>query len=74
MDWLKLNKTRFDGLLFANLEPGCWSFFDDTDGPARIGPLYHSRDELLADLHRFACERGFVPHGQPDNFLRLAAE
>jgi hypothetical protein len=53
-------KTRFDGIVFGKVGRG-WSFFDASDrpeDPARIGPIYARKDELLADVHRFCVERG----------------
>lgn len=55
---IKINKTRFDGLGFANIARGLWMFIDTSTG-AQIGAHYSRKDELLADITRFAQERGF---------------
>ena len=55
---LRINKTRFNGLGFANIARGRWMFID-TDTGAQIGAHYARKDELLADLSVFAAERGF---------------
>jgi len=53
-------KSRFPALWYACIAPGQWSIFDNSDGQmAQVGPIYGSRIELLADLQRFADERGF---------------
>ena len=56
-----LHKTRFRDaevtLLYGKIEPGCWSIFvrdAKTQGHRRVGPLYTTKDELLADLPRYA--------------------
>lgn len=34
-----------------------WSFFDTSDGQEhRVGPIYKTKMEALADLHRYARE------------------
>jgi hypothetical protein len=50
-----LSKTRFDGLGYAHIKRGVWQFVD-MDGEAQVGPQYASKDELLADMHRYATE------------------
>lgn len=50
------HKTRFPELMFANLSGRHgWSFFA-SDTQSRVGPIYHSKAELLADLTRYARE------------------
>jgi hypothetical protein len=51
---LTFYKTRFAELVFANLGRGEWSFFnpDESGDPRRVGLIYHSKIELLADLYR----------------------
>lgn len=53
---LKYEKTRFKELVFAKLTPGEWSFFNvDEDGERhRVGSIYATKAELLADLARYA--------------------
>lgn len=49
-------KTRFPELIFANLgKRHGWSFFT-ADDESRVGPIYKSKAELLADLARYAKE------------------
>ena len=50
-----LFRTRFAELTYGRADKRLWSFFNDG---ARVGPLYASKAELLADLHRFAREFG----------------
>lgn len=53
---MQFHKTRFPELLFANLgEQHGWSFFA-SDTQSRVGPIYRSKAELLADLTRYARE------------------
>jgi hypothetical protein len=56
---LKISKTRFSGLGYSSIARGVWMFMD-LDGNAQIGPQYPTKAELLADLYRFASERGFA--------------
>lgn len=56
---IKASSTRFAGLQFAKITDGLWMFID-ADGGAQIGPQYARKEELLADLQRFAEERGFA--------------
>jgi hypothetical protein len=52
--------TRFPGLGYANVRGCGWIFVDMSDGDeAQIGAWYPTRTELLADLVRFAEERGY---------------
>ena len=52
--------TRFPQLTFSRVSPREWSFYatekEDPKGwyRNRVGPLYASRAELLADLTRYA--------------------
>lgn len=52
----RLKKTRFDNLTYANVQRGVWSFFHEG---ARVGPPYASKEELLADLSRYAADFGY---------------
>jgi hypothetical protein len=54
---MKTNSTRFPELGFVNQARGLWRFVDMSTG-AVIGPCYARKDELLADLTRFATEFG----------------
>jgi len=56
---MKLFKTRFKNLFFANTGPGVWRFIN-TDGgyESSVGPHYLSKAELLGDLTRYATEYG----------------
>ncbi len=54
----KLKETRF-GIYYANMGANDWRFFMTKDINSQIGAIYTSKDELLADLDRFAKERGF---------------
>ena len=59
-----MTKTRFKHLYFEQVEPGLWRVFDlcdaksDGTGQHVVGPFYRSKDELLADLHRYGTEYG----------------
>jgi hypothetical protein len=53
---LRHKKTRFPRLTYANIGHGYWSVFEDGN---QVGSLYRSRIELLADLERYATERGY---------------
>lgn len=56
---LTITPTRFAGLGFTQVVRASWRMVDlSTD--AVIGPQYKTKTELLADLPRFAAERGFV--------------
>ena len=50
--------TRFSELAFERVHPGLWRIIDVHAGRSHIGPHYRTRDELLADLERFASEYG----------------
>ncbi len=54
----KITPTRFWGLGYKCEAPNTYSFYD-TDTKASIGPKYTSENELLADVYRFATERGY---------------
>lgn len=55
----KVIKTRFENLGFTNCGK-YWSFCDlSSEFLATIGQHYRTKVELLADMHRFAEERGF---------------
>ena len=48
-------RTRFAELGYRQDAPGLWRFVDQiTDNS--VGPQYHSKAELLADLARYASE------------------
>lgn len=47
-----------------------WSFFDITDGPARrVGPIYKTKGEALADLDRYYRD-SWMPIATPYPFCR----
>lgn len=54
---MKNRKTRFPELNYAYFGRGHWQIVDAEDN-AQIGPFYHSREELLGDLERFAAVFG----------------
>jgi len=56
---VRVNRTRFPGLGFAQHARSLWRFIDLETGCA-IGAQYRRKDELLADLSTFAEERGFT--------------
>lgn len=77
---MKTNKTRFENLGFANCGK-YWTFCDlSSDIFAQIGQHYKNKMELLADMQRFAEERGFDQQNeikesvkqQFDNYPHLA--
>ncbi|MCD1645206.1 hypothetical protein [Aurantimonas coralicida] len=49
------HQTRFPELYFENIGPSMWSFFA-ADTRSRVGPIYRTKTELLADLTRYARE------------------
>lgn len=53
--WLQFQHTRFPELKFAKIDGKTWSFFA-SDTESRVGPLYQTKAELLADLTRYAKE------------------
>ncbi len=59
------HSTRFESygqyLVYGRLDKKTWSFFiDDGDGSYhQTGPHYRTKDNLLADMTRFAEEWGF---------------
>ena len=57
MAW-KMKPTRFPELSYSWVSRSEWSFFaNDGNYPGdggRVGPLYRSKGELLADLTRYA--------------------
>ena len=57
---MKVYKTRFEGLTYTKLAPGLWRFMwgDEDNKPAVVGPMYHSKMELLCDVDRYAKEWG----------------
>jgi hypothetical protein len=52
-----VNKTRFKEIGFMKVAPGLWRFVDLETG-CTIGAHYARKDELLADLARYATEYG----------------
>jgi hypothetical protein len=70
---LKFSPTRFttneEGLVYGNMGNGVWSFFvadfkangfrGIDKAPSRVGPVYSSKTELLADLPRYAASYGY---------------
>jgi hypothetical protein len=60
----RLYNTRFASLQYTCEAPSQWTIVDaestkDNGFTVPIGPKYASKDELLADLERFATERGY---------------
>lgn len=54
-------KSRVPHLWYGCEAPGQWTIYDNQHNQmAAVGPKYYSKDELLADLDRFAKERGFL--------------
>lgn len=51
--------TRYAGLGYRKDAPNLWRFVD-RETNASIGAQYRTRVELLADVERFASERGFI--------------
>lgn len=59
----KIKNTRYQSLGYICEATKQWSFIDKESTtqlghPVPIGPKYASKDELLADIERFATERG----------------
>jgi len=52
---MTFHPTRFPELAYAKIDKGEWSFFA-VEGQCRVGPVYHSKAELLGDLTRYAKE------------------
>ena len=62
---IKISKTRFAGLGFANINPAgaaVWRVIDlhDAGREAVVGPIYKTKAELLADLDRYAASWGYA--------------
>lgn len=55
VQWLTFHHTRFAELKYAQISRQEWSFFA-TDTESRVGPIYRTKAELLADLTRYAKE------------------
>lgn len=56
---LRMCGTRYPTMGFAKVGND-WRFFDLTGHkPQAVGPYYHSKAELLADLYRYAKEYGW---------------
>lgn len=53
--------TRYKGLGYIQVDATTWQFVDTLEPghDAQIGAHYRSKAELLADVERFAQERGF---------------
>ena len=50
-------QTRFAGLFYGQTAPSCWRVIDAHETRrAAVGPVYRTREELLADLGRYARE------------------
>jgi hypothetical protein len=65
--WPDARPTRFKGLGYMMLVPGCWRIVDleqtkynadPMNAPSCTGPAYKTKAELLADLNRFATDYG----------------
>lgn len=54
---MAVKKTRFAELGYDNFGKNCWRIIDLSNGAA-VGPIYRTKAELLADLHRFAIVFG----------------
>lgn len=54
-----MKATRFSMLGYKKEAPGQWSFYDLATN-ASIGTKYTTQLELLADINRFAEERGYT--------------
>lgn len=55
------HKTRIDHLWYGCEAPCQWTIYDNQDNQmVAVGPKYYSKAELLADLDRFAKERGYL--------------
>ena len=56
----KIRPTRFQAFGYRQTGPTLWRVYDimDLDSPAAVGQHYHSKDELLTDLQRYAEEYG----------------
>ena len=52
---LRVNSTRFPSLGFAQVKRGLWRFVDKSTG-CTVGQYYARKDELLADMERYARE------------------
>ena len=63
--------TRYKGLGYMKLAPSNWRLVDleqtaynnrcsspNMNTPSCVGPIYKTKAELLADLHRFATDFG----------------
>lgn len=57
---IKTTSTRFVNLAYGQLPNGEWSHFseerDPQGAPSRVGPVYRTKGEMLADTDRFANE------------------
>lgn len=58
MNNAKIKNTRFTQLAYTCEAPKQWSIIDK-ETSAAIGSKYTSEIELLADIERFANERGY---------------
>lgn len=62
---IAIHSTRFAGLGYANTNPAgaaVWRVIDrhDAGREAAVGPVYQTKDELLADLSRYAESWGYA--------------
>lgn len=61
---ITIHRTRYAGLGYANTNPAgkpLWRFVDlhDEGRAASVGAQYQTKDELLADLDRYAKTWGY---------------
>ena len=54
-DEMTVYTTCFDPIGYTKIAPGYWSFIAQDDA-VQVGPRYHSKAELLADLPRYASD------------------
>lgn len=58
-----MNYTRYPMLGYGKTGD-VWRFYHLEGKPAVVGPIYHSKSELLADLTRYAEEEwGYFEYG-----------
>lgn len=57
---MTIHKTRIAGLGYVKVSPTLWRVVDlhegETDTPRTVGPLYRTKQELLADFDRYSKE------------------
>ena len=62
-DNLRIQKTRFTALGYCKFDTNYWRIIALESGDhygCVVGPHYHSKAELLADLTRYATDYGCV--------------